>query len=505
MPRVLTIDDDRTFHHLISRTLMAQGIEVSNAATAAAGFDSIERSPPDAVLLDLLLPDMSGLDAVKLIRQRDPRMPVIFVTSAGSSDSAIEAMKLGAFDYLLKPLELDRLVLLVASAIEARRLSSVRVGIQTLLGPDESDDLFIGRCGQMQEVFKSIGRAARQDVSVLIRGESGTGKELVARTLYQHGNRANGPFLAVNCAALSETLLESELFGHEKGSFTGAHERRIGKFEQCDGGTIFLDEIGDMSMVVQSKILRLLQDQRFERVGGTQTIETNCLVISATNRDLEKMCDAGDFRLDLIYRLNGYTVSLPALRDRGDDRLLLLQHLMGRFNREFKLEVLGISPDALAQMIAYDWPGNVREMQSVVKRAMLTSTGSVLMSESLPAELQEAGERQPTPLPALNRSNSGSEIALNKNPEGPTIEAFLAERIATGSENLYAQALALLENRLLLAVLTRTRGNQSEASRILGITRGSLRNKIRLNQIELGQALVSVCHSNDDRSTSGKF
>ncbi|MGL4513077.1 MAG: sigma-54-dependent transcriptional regulator [Lacipirellulaceae bacterium] len=489
MPLLISIDDDRAVHHVISRTLGARGIEVRVAFSAQEGLALIEQTNPDTVLLDVRLPDMSGLEALKLIRQRDPRLPVILVTGSGSSDTAIESMKLGAFDYLHKPIDLDRLEALVTQALETRRLASVRVGIDSLLAPDESGDAFIGRCTAMQEVFKAIGRVAPQDVPVLVRGESGAGKELVARALFQHSTRPNGPFLAVNCAALSETLLESELFGHEKGAFTGAHERRIGKFEQCDGGTIFLDEVGDMSPLVQSKVLRLLQEQRFERVGGNQTIETNARVISATNRDLEAMCDAGDFRLDLFYRLNGFTVTLPPLRERGDDRVMLLQHFLARFNRELGLDVQGIAPDALSRLTAYEWPGNLRELQSVVKQSMLCCAGQVLLASNLPAELNAIPSVGAAPQSSkAERSAIASEGTSTG--EHRALAAFITERLAAGSSELYSESVALLERQLLTGVLTHTCGNQSEASRILGITRGSLRNKIRLHRIQIGQTVV---------------
>ncbi|TWU00650.1 Transcriptional regulatory protein ZraR [Botrimarina colliarenosi] len=495
MPRVLAIDDDRTVHHLVSKVLGDRGVTVTSAFTAQDGLDEIERDPPDAVLLDVMLPDISGLEAVKLIRERDPRLPVIFVTAAESSDTAIEAMKHGAFDYLQKPIDLARLEELVDQAIESRRLANVKVAMHTLLKPDESGDAFIGRCAPMQEVFKSIGRVAPQDVPVLVRGESGTGKELVARALFQHGARSGGPFLAVNCAALSETLLESELFGHEKGSFTGAHERRIGKFEQCHGGTIFLDEVGDMSPLVQSKVLRLLQEQRFERVGGNQTIETDVRVISATNRDLEEMCEEGEFRLDLMYRLNGYTVYLPALSERGDDRILLLQHFLARFNRELGMEVQGIAPDALERLLAYDWPGNVREMQSVVKQSLLHCSGPVLLASALPTDIgppiaRRSSQGAPRQTAAPHESSQSPEPnRASQNGAADGFDHFVTGRLSDPSGDLYAEALTHMERRLLTAVLTHTGGNQSEASRILGITRGSLRNKIRGNGIQIGQTI----------------
>ncbi|TWT66729.1 Nitrogen assimilation regulatory protein [Posidoniimonas polymericola] len=495
MARLLSIDDDRSVHHLVSRTLEDSGVEVVPALSAEAGIEAVKAQAPDVVLLDIMLPDMSGLDAFRLIRQHDPRLPVIIATSAGSSENAIEAMKLGAFDYLTKPIDVENLERLVGHAIESRRLASVPVGMNNLTRPQDRGDAFVGRCESMQEIFKSIGRVAPQSVPVLIRGESGTGKELVARAIYQHGSRSDGPFLAVNCAALSETLLESELFGHEKGAFTGAQDRRIGKFEQCNGGTIFLDEVGDMSPTVQSKVLRLLQQQTFERVGGNSTIKTDVRIISATNRDLEEMCDEGQFRVDLFYRLNGYTITLPPLRERGDDRVMLLQHFLAGLNKELNRDVQGVAPDAMQKLLDYDWPGNVRELQSVVKQAMLHCSGPVLMASALPAELQSAAVRpraeasQPSTNGMAEKAGAAAHASSEDEAEDfaeSGFRDFIRSRIAVGTGDLYAETLAEMEKELLTLVLTHTSGNQSEASRILGITRGSLRNKIRSNGIVIG-------------------
>ncbi len=300
-----------------------------------------------------------------------------------------------------------------------------------------------------------------------IRGESGTGKELVARAIYQHSTRASGRFMAVNCAAIPETLLESELFGHEKGSFTGADSRRIGKFEQCSGGTLFLDEVGDMTPLVQSKMLRVLQDQKFERVGGNEPIKTDVRIITATNRDLEEMVAEGTFRPDLFYRLNGFTIKLPALRERADDILLLLEHFLARFNRELGKNVCDISPDALDLLMKYQWPGNVRELQAVVKQALLQATGPVLMPEFFPEDVRHGGR-------IASSVNLTGEVGRCSEFEG-----FIDRQLHSGTEDLYAEALAYMERMLLTRVLRNTDGNQSKAAKILGITRGSLRNKIR--------------------------
>ena len=295
--------------------------------------------PPDAILLDLLLPDQTGLEVYEKIREFDARIPVIFITIAKSAETAIEAMKRGAYDYLFKPLDLDELRRIVGEAVEvSRRMREPAVLAESVPEPDV-EGAIIGACPAMREIYKAIGRVAGQNVTVLITGESGTGKEVVARAIYQHGERAKAPFLALNCAAIPEQLLESELFGHEKGAFTGADRRRIGKFEQVNGGTMFLDEIGDMPAALQAKLLRALQEQAFERVGGNETIHCDVRLIAATHRDLETWSAEGKFRPDLYYRLGVFTIHLPPLRERGEDLPLLVRHFVRRFSRELGREI----------------------------------------------------------------------------------------------------------------------------------------------------------------------
>lgn len=476
MAKILTVDDDRAVHHLIRRVLEDRALEVCCASSVSEALDKVGTVSPSVVLLDVVLPDGSGLSLVQRLRELDPRLPVIIITSHDTSETAIEAMKLGAFDFLPKPIDVERLNHMVGEALESRRMMTVPVAMDELLSPEEHDP-FIGRCAAMQNVFKAIGRVAAQNVSVLILGESGTGKELVARAIYQHSERSEGPFLAVNCAALTETLLESELFGHEKGAFTGAHGRRIGKFEQCSGGTIFLDEVGDMSPSVQGKVLRLLQEQRFERVGGNETIETDVRIVSATNQDLERMCRENKFREDLFYRLNGYTIELPALRERGDDRILLIEHFLARLAKELNKEIRGVASDVRSKLLNYHWPGNVRELEGALRRAILYCSGSVLLASSLPKELLSESDA----MPGKKENQASPDQAL---------KSLIAERLETNPEDLYAEVLELMETQLITMVLQKSDGNQSEASRILGITRGSLRNKIRSLGISIDQVVT---------------
>src|SRR5437868_724302 len=385
MADVLLIDDDPVvIPEQVRQAFPAPRYRVEVAGTGAEGLERVAAGLPDVILLDLRLPDQSGLEVYQGIRRIDARIPVIFVTLAKTADVAIEAMKQGAYDYLFKPLDLHQLRRVVGEALEvARRMRAPAVFAEST--PDlDVDGAIVGSCPAMREVYKAIGRVAAQNVPVLITGESGTGKEMVARAIYQHGHRAKAPFLALNCAAIPESLLESELFGHEKGAFTGADRRRIGKFEQCNGGTLFLDEIGDMPLASQGKILRLLQEQTFERVGGNETIRTDVRLIAATHRDLQAYAAEGKFRPDLYYRLGVFTIHLPALRERGDDLSLLVQFYLRRVSRELGRDVRGVAPEVLARLRSHSWPGNVRELQSVLKQAILRAHGPVLLPEFLP-------------------------------------------------------------------------------------------------------------------------
>lgn len=475
MPTILVVDDDRTIIHMVSKALGASGIDVLSAGDARKGLDVLASRAPhiDACLLDIMLPDLSGLDAFEQFQQADGKLPIIFITSDSSSGTAMEAMKKGAFDYVLKPIDLPALKTVVEKAVEIRRKMLVPVEMTADVSAKESSDVIIGNSPQMQEVYKSVGRVAPQDVTVLIYGESGTGKELVARALYQHSKRVDRPFLAVNCAAIPETLLESELFGHEKGAFTGADRRRIGKFEQCSGGTLFLDEIGDMPHVLQSKILRVLQSQQFERLGGNEVIQTDVRIIAATNRNLERLVALGQFREDLYYRLRGFVIVLPPLRKRGQDLTLLLRHFLARFNRELGKNVETVAPETMEMLNRHGWPGNVRELENVVKQTLIQATGSVIIPEFLP--------------PFTTHGGSPPEEDRHTDDESGQLASFIQDRIDAGSENVYAETLEFMELRLLRRVLDVTGGNQSQAARILGITRGSLRTKIRTLGIAIEQ------------------
>jgi len=458
MAQILVIDDEPADRHLISHALEKEGHTVSVADSAAKAFEALDDDSIDVVILDILLPDANGLEVYERIHRNDANLPVIFVTAMGSSNTAIEAMRRGAFDYLVKPLQVSELRRLVQRAVKVREMSRTLVAVDAAVDDVDQQEALIGRSGAMHEVYKAIGMVATQNVTVLIRGESGTGKELVARAIYQFSDRADKPFLAVNCAAIPEMLLESELFGHEKGAFTGAERRRIGKFEQSNGGTLFLDEIGDMPPLLQSKLLRVLQEQSFERVGGNETIRTDVRVIAATNRDLESMVAERQFREDLFYRLNEFTIQLPPLRERGDDLALLIEHFRRRANRDLGKDVRGFAPEAMDQLCQYDWPGNVRELQNVIRQAVLKTTGSVILPEFLPDVVTDSSG---TPTAGFSRE----------------IDVWLDDQLTRARGNAYAQVIERIESRLLELALRRSEGNRQQALSLLGIDADKLRSK----------------------------
>jgi nitrogen regulation protein NR(I) len=462
MPKLLVVDDEPSILHFFRRAFSDPDVTLLTAQTAADGLSAVERDRPDVVVLDINLAGESGLEMFRRIHDFDPKVPVIFITGHGTADTAIEAMRLGAYEYLLKPLELDHLTDLVERAFEISRLMRVPATIPEGDTPATASDALVGRSPAMQAVYKAVGRVAPQDVTVLVLGESGTGKELIARAIYHYSRRADKPFLAVNCAAIPENLLESELFGHEKGAFTGADRRRIGKFEQASGGTLFLDEIGDMAPLTQTKILRVLQGQEFERVGGSEPIRADVRVVAATNRDLEAMVAEGTFRGDLYYRLNVFTIKLPPLRERGEDLPLLVNHFVRRFGREMGKDVREVSPKAMDVLRRYTWPGNVRELQSVVKQALLGTTGPVVLPEFLPPVVRRAA------------GAGGGEPAFDFGD----LTAHVENQLNAGTTTLYADYQELTDRHLLGLVLRHTGGNLSQASRLLGITRATLRSKL---------------------------
>jgi nitrogen regulation protein NR(I) len=480
MPKLLIVDDEPGILYSLKAALETDDTVIVTAQTAGLGIAAVAKEKPDAVILDVRLPDMSGLDAFDRIRAIDPRLPVIIVTAHGGTETAIEAMKRGAFEYLLKPIDLHQLDEVVAKAFELRRMQATPTvfGEQTGVEAGGSDQI-VGRCPAMQEVYKAIGRIAPQEVTVLLLGESGTGKELVARALYQHSKRADHPFLAINCAAIPDALLESELFGHEKGAFTGADRQRVGKFEQAHGGTIFLDEIGDMSPATQAKVLRVLQDQRFERVGGNETVRTDVRVVAATNQNLVAMVAAGKFRQDLFYRLNSFTITLPPLRERSGDVGLLVNYFLAAMSRKTKKNIRGIDPAALTALEAYSWPGNVRELENAIRYAVVQAVGEVLTLDCLPATVRGGPPLQAT---------TGLDVA-----------ALVSDLLRVGSTDVYRQVTLAVDRVVLTTVLDHAHGNQKQASDLLGISRTTLRAKLQV----LGLGVEKQLRPSEGGTTAG--
>jgi len=480
MPKLLVVDDDKLILDCFRYAFPPEEISVETATNVAEAVALFRQQPFDAVVSDIRLPDASGMQLLQNLQEIDRRVPVILMTGHGTASTAIEAMRRGAFEYLLKPLDVDVLQAVIDRALEASRMSRIPARIPSdAEGASTEGDLLVGQCPAMQEVYRQIGRVAGQDVTVLILGESGTGKEVVARAIYQYSKRADKPFLAINCAAIPETLLESELFGHEKGAFTGAERKRIGKFEQCDGGTLLLDEIGDMTPLTQTKVLRVLQDQQFERVGGNEMVHTNVRLIAATNRNLTEMMEQEKFRSDLYYRLNVYTIQLPPLRERAGDLPLLVDHFVKRFSRELKKPIHEVSPEAMELLTKYQWPGNLRELQSVLKHAVVEANGLVMLPEFLPDTV---------------RSVVGYSVSnIDERPvdfgTDNELKQFIHQRIRAGSEGLYDEVIQRVERTLLTELLHQVAGNISQASAILGISRSTLRVKLANLGINLDRSV----------------
>src|SRR5438309_9398641 len=391
MSKLLLIDDETDVQYSFQRIFDSPEIEVTTASSGEEGLRIIPRLKPDLVIMDVRMGGMTGLETLRRIRQMDSKLLVILMTAYGTTQTAIEAMKLGAYDYLLKPFDVPKLKEIVLNALKAARDMKQVVSYQPLLEQEDYELGIVGRSEAMQQVFKLIGQLAASDATALITGESGTGKELVARAIYHHSNRSQYAFLAVNCAAIPEQLLESELFGHERGAFTGATLQRIGKFEQCHRGTIFLDEIGDMTPATQTKILRVLQSGTFERVGGNQPIEVNVRIIAATNKPLEQAVAARQFREDLFYRLNVVRVHIPALRERREDIRLLENYFLKKFAKEQVGPPRSIAFATVKALEKYHWPGNVRELENVIRRALVVAKGDAILIGDLPGEISNQG------------------------------------------------------------------------------------------------------------------
>ncbi len=474
MDKLLLIDDEDDVRYSFKRIFSTPDLELETAGSGEEGIEVIKTFKPDLVLMDVRMGGISGLETLRRIREGDAKLPVIMMTAFGTTQTAIEAMKLGAYDYLLKPFDVPQLKEIVANALKASRDMKKVVACEPLLESVDYDLGIVGRSQPMQEVFKMIGQLAGSDATALITGESGTGKELVARAIYQNSQRNSQPYLPINCAAIPENLLESELFGHEKGAFTGATSQRIGKFEQCDQGTLFLDEIGDMTLATQAKILRVLQNGTIERVGGNKSINVDVRIIAATNINLEEAVASNEFREDLFYRLNVVRVNLPSLRDRREDIPLLIDYFLKIIAESEGSKVKSILETAQTALLNYSWPGNVRELENVMRRTIVMAKGDAIRLDDLPNNVQSVGQ---TTNSAGNKISSQPSASIT-----PTASNDISVLAATLFQWAKSQpdlaVLPAVERELVAHALRETNGNQVQASKLLGITRATLRNRI---------------------------
>jgi nitrogen regulation protein NR(I) len=475
MGTILIVDDDPQLRQSFEKLLTAEGHTIRTASTGEAALTLVKTSIPDLVIMDVRMPGMSGLETFQALHEIEPKLPVIIMTAYGTTETAIEATKLGAFEYVLKPFEIPEILALITQALEAGRFMRSRVELD--VAPDTaSADAIIGKSKPMQEVYKAIGRVAPTDATVLIRGDSGTGKELVARAIYQHSLRGHKPFLVINCVAIPETLLESELFGYEKGAFTGAVNRRVGKFEQAHGGTVFLDEIGDMPFSIQAKILRLLQEKSIERLGGREPIPVDVRIIAATNRDLEAALASGRFRDDLYYRLKVVTLWLPPLREREADLPLLAEYFLARFAKEMDLPNPGITRDAKVMLANSQWPGNVRELANAMQKALIFSRGYPIHPEDISLAI-------------------GSEGAVKEGDDHhpqEVIRQWVRQALVLGGEkNIFEAFMDRFASLLISEALELSRGNSSRAAKLLGISRPTLLSKIDKYRLKVKTSVKS--------------
>ncbi|MCO5050795.1 MAG: sigma-54 dependent transcriptional regulator [Verrucomicrobiae bacterium] len=459
-PNILLVEDDPNVASGLQKVMRANGYEVTTLGRGDTGLEQAIARSFDVVITDLRLPGLDGLELVRQLHQAKPKLPIILITAHGSTEVAIEATKWGAFDYVPKPFEVEELLDLMAKALESSRLMSEPVDMGEAVSGRTA---IIGNSRIMQGIYKEIGRVAAASVTVLIRGDTGTGKELIARAIYQHSNRADAPFIAINCAAIPEMLLESELFGHERGSFTGADARRIGRFEQASGGTIFLDEIGDMDANLQAKLLRVLQDKVIQRVGGRENIPVDVRIIAATHRDLEAAIRERLFREDLFYRLSVVTIKLPPLQQRQEDIPDMVRYFLRRYGPEAGVASPAIAPEAITYLQNQNWPGNVRELENTVRKALLTARDYTISLEHVKDVLTQARE----PVATSTQSHAAYITALLDQVERGEIHNAFARMLADLEPELYAQAIR------------RARGNITKAAQWLGVTRLKVREKLK--------------------------
>ncbi|WP_461210329.1 sigma-54-dependent transcriptional regulator [Desulfocurvus sp. DL9XJH121] len=457
MAQILIVDDDAQLRRSFRKLLAQEGHEVHTASSAEDGVDAVREALPDLVIMDVRLPGMDGLEGFKIMHGIEPRLPVIIMTAFGTTETAIEATRLGAFDYVLKPFDIPDVLALINQALDAGRAMRSRVDVDA--EPETgSEDALVGRSPAMQDVYKAIGRVAATEATVLVRGDSGTGKELVARSIYQYSARAGGPFVVINCVAIPETLLESELFGYEKGAFTGAAASRMGKIEQADGGTVFLDEIGDMPLSIQAKLLRLLEEKSVERLGGGRPNPVDVRILAATNRDLEAAVAEGRFRRDLYYRLDVVSVWLPPLCEREGDAVLLAEHFLARHARNMGLEPPALTDGARDVLAGHAWPGNVRELANTMHKALIFSRGASIGPDEALAAIH--GERMED-----EAEGGGFEDQVGR---------FIRRRLGEGGEGALDDIVDHFAARAIEEALQLTGGNRTHAARLLGVSRPTL-------------------------------
>ncbi len=495
-PTILIIDDDAEVRYSLARVLSTRKYQVSEAASGEQGVALVKKGPPpDLIFLDVRMSGMGGIEALQHIRSTSPRQLVVLMTAFGTAQTAIEAMKYGAFDYVMKPFDPQRVLALAENALKTHADLRAAGEYKPTINTEDYKEGIVGSSPVMQEVFKIIGQVTASDVTVMITGESGSGKELVARSIWKHSHRANKPFIAVNCAAIPDNLIESELFGHEKGSFTGATGQRLGKFELCDGGTIFLDEIGDMALATQTKILRVLQQGDIQRVGGTETIHVDVRIIAATNKNLEEMVKAKSFREDLYYRLNVVRIKMPPLRDRPEDIPQIVDFCLQNLVKQRKARVGKVAPEAMAILSRHQWPGNVRELENVIYRSAVIAQGDAILAKDLPNEIRGGGaavpavpaEGAPAP-PVPPAPPRAEEAAADLAPAAPgdAIGVPMEAKLEAALDYVFGQfaagdqpVMASLEREMIERALRLEAGDQAAAAKRLGITKAALQKRLK--------------------------
>lgn len=473
MEKILLIDDDEGLNHFLNRFFKRKGYDVAICLSGEEAIEKIGLENYDLILLDYKMPGLNGLETLRQIKESQVKTPVIIMTAYGSTDTAIEAMKRGAYDYLSKPFERKELSRIVSEALELNRRMKEVVWIPDPTAPLESTSTttalkMVGRSKAMQAVYKIIGQIAEKDVAVLLTGESGTGKELAAKAIYHHSRRKEKTFLAINCAAIPEPLFESELFGYEPGAFTGAHHAKTGKIERANGGTCFLDEIGDMSPALQAKLLRVLQEGEFERLGGAKTIKVDARIIAATNKDLSREVQEGSFREDLYWRLKVVAIDLPPLRKRIEDIPELVEYFVARFSVEYNKPIRNVSEEVLHHFKTYSWPGNIRELENCLRRAVILCTGDIITGKHIELLDKEKEHRAQ----AANRRQAMDRIK-------DKIQDILPEVIHLSQDGIHANIIETVEETIILKVLEECGGNQVRAAEMLGISRNTLRHRIK--------------------------